>query len=351
VNLSSILNNRIFSVDSTFGQNSTLGQEFLQKCLKESNIADTIETVTVVSEENNYDSYEIETVEERVFRVKISSDSKNYDLKRESDILNKTQGIATGKPCSFKESENSYLVFQFPRSINVLELPKSELIEDRHNLARAYFTLNRAISPKPKRKYKSIIKEDIKNLSFKNFPKDSIDAITNYSNYGILNKFLTKLATEIQDRVSKIDAGKTCLGGMPMKNIFYSNGLYFFDCLHRTSLCHPFIDLVDFSLDFGADNETETLFLDEFCKVGNLDRDRHLYGEIYELQLRQKLLDIVMQYLLEVYVLRSQRITNLVDLANLFSQSLDRFRSIPLFVDNNSFLLKTITEPILGVKA
>tara|TARA_A100001201_G_scaffold24188_2_gene27381 strand:+ start:4842 stop:5831 length:990 start_codon:yes stop_codon:yes gene_type:complete len=328
-----------------------LGQEFLQKCLKESNISDTIKTISVLSEENNYDSYEIETVEQRVFRVKISFDSKNYDLKRELDVLHKTQGIATGKPFSFKESKNTYLVFQFPQSINVLELPKSELIEDRNNLFRAYFTLNGAISPNPKRKYKSIIKEHTKNLSLKNFPKDSVDAIKDYSDYDILNKFLTKLSTEIQDRVSKIDASKTCLGGMPMKNIFYSNGLYFFDYLHRTSLCHPFIDLVDFILDFGADNKTETLFLDEFCKVGNLDKDRHLYNEIYQLQLRQKLLDMVSQYLLEVYVLRSQRITNLVDLANLFAQSLDRFRCIPVFLDNNSFLLKTITEPILGVKA
>ena len=58
-----------------------LGQEFLQKCLKESNISDTIKTISVLSEENNYDSYEIETAEQRVFRVKISFDSKNYDQK------------------------------------------------------------------------------------------------------------------------------------------------------------------------------------------------------------------------------------------------------------------------------
>ena len=351
MNLSSLLNNRAFLVDSTFRDDSVLNKEFLQRCLRDSKIDDTILDVSIVSEENNYDSYEIQTSEGRFFRLKISEDPDSQDLKREHNILKITQGVATGKLFSFKESKTPLLIFQFPDSISSAELARSELVEDCNNLFRGYFALHKAISPAPKRYYKSIIKDDAKKLSLENFPEESQNSIKDYSNYTLLNEFLTDLAREIEDRASKIPATKTCLGGMPLKNIFYSNGLYFFDYLHKTSLCHPFIDLADFILDFGADDNLENLFLEEFCQVGNLDRERNLYKEIYELQLRQRLLDAVTQYLLEVYVLRSQRVANLVNLAGFFSHSFDRFKSIPLFVGNHGFLLKTLTEPVLGVKA
>ena len=74
MNLSSLLNNRAFLVDSTFRDDSVLNKEFLQRCLRDSKIDDTILDISIVSEENNYDSYEIQTSEGRFFRLKISED-------------------------------------------------------------------------------------------------------------------------------------------------------------------------------------------------------------------------------------------------------------------------------------
>ena len=58
-----------------------------------------------------------------------------------------------------------------------------------------------------------------------------------------------------------------------------------------------------------------------------------------------------MNYLKEVYLYDSRRTDEIIKISDQFSQSYDRYMSISHFKNNENFILKTITEPILNQKA
>lgn len=114
---------------------------------------------------------------------------------------------------------------------------------------------------------------------------------------------------------------------------------------------HPFVDFIDLILESGFGREHEKDLLSLFCNYTNTQLDKRLYHALYESLLRKKLVELIGAYIYEVYLFKSYRINKILNIADTFSQSYDRFRVIPLFEENREFILKTLTESILGVKA
>jgi hypothetical protein len=75
--------------------------------------------------------------------------------------------------------------------------------------------------------------------------------------------------------------------------------------------------------------------------------DRDLYNIFYELELRRKALDYLLQYLKEVYLYESSRVEVIINIIDSFSQSFNRLCKIPIFEENRGFILSNIAEPIL----
>ncbi len=349
----SLFNNRAYLVDSAT-RNDPIDKEALGKILKESGIEGPISGTKSIYEGGDYDGYEIELKNGTRWRVKISLDAKTPLLKREATVLKNSAGVATGKLHLLSDytlgEKTPHLIFQFPPALDVYDLGKSFLLKERRLLFRSYFALLQTLSPK--RQYKSVLEENFKKLNIpKSFPAISRDAIKNNSNYPLFLDFFATLRKETREKLPPVPTGKKCLGGLPLGGIFYSKWLFFFDYLHNTCLHHPFVDFVDFILDFGADPETEGIFFEDFCELGAFGVwEEQLYKDVYNILLRKKLADLVGQYLIEVYMFESRRIDNLVHLADNFSLCAERFRRIPAFLNNQDFLVKTITEPILGIK-
>ena len=114
---------------------------------------------------------------------------------------------------------------------------------------------------------------------------------------------------------------------------------------------HPLVDFVDFILDAAVSQRKERQLLNEFCEQGKLENDKGLYDKIYMTVLRKKLGELLIGYIREVYLYDSYRYENIMNIADTFSHLYERFCKIPVFKENRHFIMKTITEPILGVKA
>jgi hypothetical protein len=347
-----LFNNRAYLIDSTTLADP-IDEKALGKILRSSGIDGTISSTQLLSEENDYDNYQIELDDGTLWRLKISFDKNTPVLKREAAVLKNSDGVATGQLHLLSDStlgqKLPHLIFQFPPALSASDLGKSFLIKERELLFNSYFALLQTLSPK--RQYNSIVRERFKTFNIaKSFPRISRDAIKAHSDYEAFVNFFTALRKETEAKLFA-PMGEKCLGGLPFKGIFFFEDLFFFDYLHDTCLHHPFADLVDLVLDLGVNKETEDILFKEFCEIGNLKGQEYLYQEVYDIQLRKKLVELVGQYLTEVYMFGSRGIDDLIYLADNFFQCSERFRRIPTFLDNQDFLFKTITEPVLGVKA
>ena len=65
----------------------------------------------------------------------------------------------------------------------------------------------------------------------------------------------------------------------------------------------------------------------------------------------KKLGELLMAYIKEVYVYNSYRYEKILHTADTFSHCYERFCGIKIFKEKREFILKTICEPIFGVKA
>ena len=111
------------------------------------------------------------------------------------------------------------------------------------------------------------------------------------------------------------------------------------------------IDFIDLILDLAISEDMQYSYLSIFCQKGGFIEDRDLFKSLYQIQLRKKLLFLITEYIKEVYVYDSYRYDNVLNIADVFSHCYERFCKIKMFHKNREFIMKTICEPILGVKA
>ena len=114
---------------------------------------------------------------------------------------------------------------------------------------------------------------------------------------------------------------------------------------------HPYVDFVDLILETGVNEDNDIKLLKKFCESGEIAVNRDLYFQVYLMQLRKKLADLLISYIREVYLYDSYRYEQILYIADNFSHLYERFCKIELFKNNRDFLMKTICEPIFGVKA
>ena len=142
-----------------------------------------------------------------------------------------------------------------------------------------------------------------------------------------------------------------CHGDLSLDNMFFDKKRFYFDNFHSVFMGHPFTDFTDLLLELGIEEENQYSILSQFCKSGDLPENRDFFDQLYQIQLRKKLGDLISNYIKEIYVYDSYRYDNILNIADIFSHCYERFCKIEIFNKNRDFIMKTICEPIFGVKA
>lgn len=307
-----------------------------------------------------YDDYDVFLIREKkrgVLNLKVSLSDPEDILATETSVLKSTDSVATphllagGSDCVGGE-DILYLLTYVGEGESLRNMGRGAIFENRQELFRSYFSF--AQTRPVRRKYQEILNSLVASWDIeKNFPSENLQAFKEYTNYQDCREFLKILIEQILRDFAELGDFPTqkCHGNLSLDSVFCDGANFYFDSLSRTSMGHPFIDFADFILDAAIDKEQERKLLNEFCNEGKIEKDYVFYGRVYNLALRKKLVELVISYLKEVYLYDSYRYEKIINVSDTFSHLYNRFRKISIFEENRHFIMKTITEPILGVKA
>lgn len=352
--LSSLFKHKAYA----FNQPSDTEQDcrFAQQLIKKVKPKFKASKITLSSVCDDYDVFHIVDESSEFFKLKISLSDEKGVFKKEVTSLRSLGKDYVPKYISHGETkigdEVQYLLTKAVQSESIRNTGRSVLAENMDQFFANYFEFSgtRAV----RNSYKTNLKDFYDNLEpEKELPEESITAIKSYTDYDKCKKFFIVLKEEINKSKNELQHlfKQKCHGNLTLDSIFYNNHFFYLDNLDQTCMGHPYIDICDLILDSGFSKQNDIPIFDEFCSVGSINNDRELFYRFFELQLRKKLGTLLLAYIKEVYLYDSYRYDKIIEIADTFSHLYERFCSIPIFSQNKNFIMKTICEPIFGVKA
>jgi hypothetical protein len=346
-----LFNNKAYVLNTPSLQNST--KEFVLTIIDKIYSNLSVESIRLLHNGINYDTYYLKCSDGKFYLLKISFDPENTQLSRESLFLKKLKNFASGKFICLKRvkvgDDILCLLSQFPDCLNLKDVGRDFFLKN----AEVFFWTHKALVEKikPKRSKSGYLKELFYNKDFsKNFTDKTKSIIEDYTDYTKLEKILTNLLNDLNDTAPNIKNLKPCLSNINFDSIYLTDSLFFFDKLEGCCKYDPYLDLCDIILNFSFIDGAKDKILSAYKSV-HKSFDEEKFKSFYDFCVKKKLLESVSDYLTEVYDLRCLRIKQITEIISIFYSNLKNFKKLPVFIDNQDFLLKTITEPVLGVKA
>ena len=312
--------------------------------------------ISLWSVTDHYDVFMALDNKSRFFKLKISLSDPDGFLKKESVVLRRTDSPSVPILVDYgtiKIGEKvTYLLSRVPAGESIRSHGRSGLINELDLFFKSYWAFANTHNVKPT--YKKIINHFASHLIPENsLGAESLEALKEYSNYDLCVELLSSLRADILTHFKDIheELNKKCHGGLSLDSIFYYGGGFYFEELHNVCMGHPYIDFCDLLIEMGSPEHNDIVLWRMFCKSGSIPEDRELYEKIYAMCIRKKLADLLISYIKEVYLYDAFRYEEIFHIADSFSHAYPRFREIESFAENKDFIMKTICEPIFGVKA
>lgn len=352
--LSSLFKGKVYTFPQT--QNQDQDKSFALEVIKKIKPNLGISNISVGDIKDYYDVFIIKDDNKKTFKLKISLDDSQQVLKKEYTMTKNSKSSST--PVSIEYGivkigdEITYLLVEVPPYESLGEYGRSSLLGDFESFVDSYFVFQKTKGVRTT--YKTSLDKFLKNVDPASYlPEESIEALKGYTDYDLCKGFVSGLSEEIRKLSQEfvLPYKYKCHGGLSVDNIFTDGRNFYFDDFKDVFMGHPYIDFIDIILDVGLPKDSQYSLLSTFCQRGGIVEDRTLFKSLYEIQLRKKLLILVTEYIKEVYVYDSYRYNNILSIANTFSHCYERFCKIKMFGENKDFIMKTICEPIFGVKA
>lgn len=303
-----------------------------------------------------YDVFMLIDAKKRFFKLKISLSDPDGFLKKESVVLRRNACPSLPILLDYGTikigEEVTYLLTRIPIGESIRSHGRSCLTNNLDLFFKSYWTFVKSGNVKPT--YKKIINYFAKNLIPESaLPEDSLLALKEYSNYNLCEKLLLDLRADTLNCFENIQKklNKKCHARLSLDSVFYYGGGFYFEELHHVCMGHPYIDFCDLLIEMGSPQENDVFLWKQFCESGDYPQDRELYKGVYRMCIRKKLADLLISYIKEVYLYDSFRYEEIFHIADSFSHAYPRFHGIESFEKNKDFIMKTICEPIFGVKA
>jgi len=305
---------------------------------------------------DHYDVFMVLDKNGRFFKLKISLSDPDGFLKKESVVLRRSASpslpILLGYGTIKIGDKVTYLLSRIPAGESIRSHGRSCLMNELDLFFKSYWVFAHSHNVKPT--YKKIINYFASHLIPKNnLGAESLEALQEYSDYDLCEKLLLDLRGDLLNRFEDIQKhlNKKCHGGLSLDSIFYYGGGFYFEELYNVCMGHPYIDFCDLLIEMGSPPENDIVLWKRFCESGSFPQDREVYSKVYQLCIRKKLAALLVNYIKEVYLYDSFRYENIFYIADSFSHAYPRFQGIESFDKNKDFIMKTICEPIFGVKA
>ena len=352
--LSSLFQGKVYAFPQTQNQSQDLA--FAEKVIGEIAPDLDVSAISIGKIQDNYDVFLLKDKNKSEYRLKISLDDSDGILKKEASMIKNCSSYAVPKFKSYGQlkvgEEISYLLTSTPPCESIRNYGRSCLVENLNSFFKSYFDFQNTKPVKPT--YNSSLKKFLLNLDPSSYlPKDSLDAFKSYTDYTLCREFMSDLKEQIVSLSNNIELPYRfkCHGKLSLDNIFFDKTNFYFDDFECVFMGHPYIDFTDILLELGISEDIQYKLFSQFCRYGEISEDREFFKKLYEIQLRKKLGDLISQYIKEIYIYDYYRYDNILNIADIFSHCYERFCKIEIFNKNRDFIMKTICEPIFGVKA
>jgi tRNA A-37 threonylcarbamoyl transferase component Bud32 len=303
----------------------------------------------------DFDCYRVAS-EDRVFNLKLSLDPDNEILIRESLNLKKiTREIGPkvlydGK-INIGESVRVLISTQ-EISDNILDIGRGFLIENLKKFISSYKILQEKKAPKWKL-------SDNLDIAFKttqikdNFFEDALISLREHVNVDIILRLFSEIKREISTLydTSIIDKDKFCHGDLRICNIVTRNNRFKMINWGKAYQGNPFLDISCLINSLGVRGELRSRMIAQICEDLNITYSQVEYNLCDKITSLLTLQQLIVDYLYEIYMFGGGNHIKICRIANDFSQNFSNFIQFPFFSENKNFLLKLLTEPVVGLRA
>ena len=316
-----------------------------------------LKKINILGVFDNFDLFSVYDELDQKYTLKISLDDSDKVLKRESTFLKSHKYLNVPLILDYGDIEVgekvTYLFSKVSEAESIRNYGRSVIFHKLDEFQEAY--KNVFFTDKPlRKKYKNVLSDFCKNMSPSKFlTNDGVNYFKAYTDYNLCCEFLEELKSQIQDLSTRVydDLNHNCHSSLSLDSIFYGPEGFYFDFLHNANLGHPYVDYIDIIMELGVSTDDEKKIFIKICDKMGISFDQYLYDCIFKVQARKKLAELIISYIREVYLYDSFRYERIFYIADTFSHCYKRFCSIDIFKKNREFIMKTICEPIFGVKA
>ena len=350
---SSIFKDRLYSLPSS-GRITAAETKIIKRILEHSKCDISIDKLSLICVEEDYDFYEINSGD-NIFELKFSLDCDSEKFIREIKNIKNSKSIATSKYLDSGKvkvgDDILYLICQSVRSESLFDYGRSHLATDLNLFCDFYEDY--ASKDNYRTVYKTILSKFLEESDMSSvFDQDQKSYIESHSDYSRCELIINNLKSDIKERLKDIPKTYTgnIIGDFAKNSLFVNSEGFLFKDLRYGCKGHFYSDIANLVLFHGFNKKIEKAILDRVSDRMGVDLNQKLYEAFYEIQLRVKALQCLLQYLKEVYLYESSRIEIIISIIDCFSQNYKRFCTIPIVKDHRTFILTNITEPVLESK-
>lgn len=351
-----ILNNRFYinTTNETFLEESPL--DLIQNIFKDAKLnIPTEEQISLIDSNYEYDSYKIETLNQ-FYCVKVSYDENNNSLKREFDLLKSIDCLFFPKIINYNLFNYGlkihYLITSYEEGESINKFQESLIIENYNLFFKALSSLN-SVKP-PKDKINWMVDKLFKYTNFDNaIPQHTIESIKLKYNIDDLKKFILNIKSEIKSLYKNVllDKNVFCHGNLKPSNILYSgDGLKFIN-LENNFSGNVYFDLASLSINFKLNQDLDREFFKKYLLYNNIvftPKEWESYKICYSIMIRKILLELIIEYFFENFVLNQVRRLKIYNIICLYTYNCENFYKIPSFISNFDLISDIFSEAIIG---
>ncbi len=352
--LSSLFSGKVYTFPQT--KNQDQDKSFALEVIKRIKPDLILSDIKVGEIKDHYDVFFLEDDKGDIFKLKISLDDSYGILKKEYNVTKNSASAVVPKLVKYGTvkigDEVTYLLVNIPPCESLREYGRSSLLSKLDIFAESYFVFQKTRGVR--NTYKTHLSTFLESINPSSYlPEESMEALKSYTDYSLCEEFILSLAEEINNLSAgfNLPYRYKCHGGLSLDSVFVNGDNFYFDDFKDVFMGHPYIDFINLIVELGVEPDDQFQVLSVFCQKGGINEDRTLFKSLYEIEIRKKILILITEYVKEVYVYDSYRYNNILNIADTFSHCYERFCKVKMFYKNRDFIMKTICEPIFGVKA
>jgi hypothetical protein len=193
----------------------------------------------------------------------------------------------------------------------------------------------------------------LKNHSISFFDKDTIETISKNSNLEQIKEIIDSLHSEIlllfQSEI--FNKKEFCHGNLKQSNILYCFDHFKFINLYDGFSGNLYFDFASLVINCGFNKNVEKKLFDSFLKSKNaksIAEEWVEYRKCFDLASRKIFLEILFDFLKEIYLFGSKRPAKLFEVIEIFSQNQKVFFQIPSINKNFEFIYNLFLQPLIG---